>query len=149
MVTVTWPTKQVLVIRKKYPDPDGKLRSLRRGKEISQAAHAALAFLCNQLYRLNWFNRILHQVFGIVLIKVNKPQMDWAQNSYAKICCQVETEEELMAIAKKAEEFGVICNVITDSGKTEFYGQPTVTCLAIGPDVSHLIDQITGDLELY
>jgi len=38
--------------------------------------------------------------------------------------------------------------LITDSGKTEFHGQPTRTCLAIGPDVADKIDPITGQLEL-
>jgi PTH2 family peptidyl-tRNA hydrolase len=39
--------------------------------------------------------------------------------------------------------------VITDSGRTEFCGVPTRTCLALGPDLASKIDAITGTLELY
>jgi peptidyl-tRNA hydrolase len=36
----------------------------------------------------------------------------------------------------------------TDSGKTEFPGEPTNTCLAIGPDDADKIDAVTGELQL-
>jgi hypothetical protein len=39
--------------------------------------------------------------------------------------------------------------VITDSGRTEFAGVPTRTCLALGPDLASRIDSVTGGLELY
>jgi PTH2 family peptidyl-tRNA hydrolase len=39
--------------------------------------------------------------------------------------------------------------VINDSGKTEFGGVPTKTCLALGPDLAERIDALTGHLELY
>jgi len=42
----------------------------------------------------------------------------------------------------------VECHVITDNGKTEFGGIPTKTCLALGPDLSEKIDEVTGDLKL-
>lgn len=38
--------------------------------------------------------------------------------------------------------------MITDSGKTEFHGRSTRTCLAIGPAAADRIDAITGHLEL-
>lgn len=39
-------------------------------------------------------------------------------------------------------------HLITDSGKTEFHGEPTDTCLAIGPGEADKIDEITGHLQL-
>ena len=68
--------------------------------------------------------------------------------AFAKICCRVNSEDELMNIHDKAIEVGLEVHLITDSGKTEFHGHPTRTCLAIGPDVSEKIDAVTGQLEL-
>jgi PTH2 family peptidyl-tRNA hydrolase len=42
----------------------------------------------------------------------------------------------------------VVFDLIIDSGKTEFGGVPTKTCLAIGPDYSEKIDKVTGNLKL-
>jgi PTH2 family peptidyl-tRNA hydrolase len=45
-------------------------------------------------------------------------------------------------------EAGLEVHLITDNGKTEFHGEPTRTCLAIGPDDAEKIDAITGRLQL-
>jgi PTH2 family peptidyl-tRNA hydrolase len=68
--------------------------------------------------------------------------------SFAKVCVRCNCEEELMAIHDKAIEMGLEVHLITDSGRTEFHGKPTRTCLAIGPDDASKIDLVTGDLEL-
>jgi PTH2 family peptidyl-tRNA hydrolase len=52
-------------------------------------------------------------------------------------------------IAAAAEQAGLVCHVITDSGWTEFAGVPTKTCLAIGPDWCDMIDPVTSHLKLY
>ena len=53
-----------------------------------------------------------------------------------------------MSIHEQAISAGLQVHLITDSGKTEFHGQPTRTCLAIGPDDAAKIDAVTGHLEL-
>jgi peptidyl-tRNA hydrolase len=70
------------------------------------------------------------------------------RGSFAKVCCRVDSAEELMEIYNKAVDAGLEVHLITDSGKTEFHGQPTRTCLAIGPADAEKIDPITGELEL-
>ena len=45
-----------------------------------------------------------------------------------------------MEIHDKALAAGLEVHLITDSGKTEFHGEPTNTCLAIGPDEADKID---------
>ena len=72
----------------------------------------------------------------------------WITGSFAKVCVRCNSEEELIAIHDKAIELGLEVHLITDSGRTEFHGQPTRTCLAIGPDEASKIDQVTGHLEL-
>lgn len=53
-----------------------------------------------------------------------------------------------MEIFHAAEVAGLVVNLITDNGTTEFGGIPTKTCLAIGPDYKERIDPITKHLKL-
>jgi PTH2 family peptidyl-tRNA hydrolase len=60
----------------------------------------------------------------------------------------VDSEQELMDIYDRAVRAGLEVHLITDSGRTEFHGEPTRTCLAIGPAVAEAVDVITGHLQL-
>jgi PTH2 family peptidyl-tRNA hydrolase len=126
--------KQVIVMRKKYPDGKGGTTGLRTGKLISQGAHASCSFLADRVRSTK--------------PKLSKEEQAWIDGAFAKICVSVDTEEELLEIYNKAKVAGLEVHLITDSGRTEFNGVPTKTCLAIGPDVSSKIDKITGHLKL-
>ncbi len=128
------PTKQVIVIRR-------DLR-MRRGKEIAQGAHAASAWLAEL---------VIHQMAPGAAgpVPLTEAQRTWLSTSFRKVTVKVTSEDELMAVYTKAREAGLLVNLITDRGLTEFGGVPTRTCLAIGPDYDDLIDPVTGDLELY
>lgn len=132
--------KQVIVIRKDL--------KMRRGKEISQGAHASIAFLTRKIqeYMKEPFTGDVDQDFSNCLTQV---ELDWINGIFAKVCVRVNSEEELLEIERKAKEAGLECHLITDRGLTEFGGVATHTCLAIGPDESEKIDPITGHLELY
>jgi PTH2 family peptidyl-tRNA hydrolase len=65
------------------------------------------------------------------------------------VTLQVDSEEELLDVFQRAETAGLVVHLITDAGLTEFGGEPTRTCLAIGPDYDSEIDAVTGDLRLY
>ena len=124
-------TKQAIVMRKDL--------KCRRGKEIAQGSHASMAFLTRRLEGMSHVS--MDNLPAVV--------QEWLNTSFAKVCLQVNSEEELLAIEQKAIELGIECHVITDSGRTEFNGVPTKTCLALGPDESEKIDKITGHLKLY
>src|SRR6056297_4285381 len=111
---------------------------MRRGKQIAQGAHASLAFL----------TRRLQSKASIGMDDFSPNEQAWISGSFAKVCVRCNSEDELMAVHDKAIELGLEVHVITDSGRTEFHGQPTRTCLAIGPDDATKIDQVTGELEL-
>lgn len=111
---------------------------MRRGKQIAQGAHASMSFIC----------RRLQEAGSVSLYDFTDAQREWLTGAFAKVCCRVDSEEELMAIHDKALEAGLEVHLITDSGKTEFHGEPTNTCLAIGPDEAEKIDDITGHLQL-
>ena len=111
---------------------------MRRGKQIAQGAHASMSFL----------TRKLQSKSSICIDDFSPNEQTWIMGSFAKVCVRCNSEEELMAIHDKANEIGLEVQLITDSGRTEFHGQPTRTCLAIGPDEASKIDQVTGHLEL-
>jgi PTH2 family peptidyl-tRNA hydrolase len=125
------PVKQVIVIRR-------DLR-MRRGKEIAQGAHAAMAWLTRRM------------VFGDASASVNlsAAEMDWLAGGSRKVTVTVTSEEQLMAVYEKARAAGLVAELITDSGRTEFHGVPTPTSVGIGPDYDDVIDPVTGDLDLY
>jgi len=119
--------KQVIVMRNDL--------NMRKGKMIAQGAHASLSFLTRRLENSD-------------KIKLSKPEQEWLDSSFAKVCVRVDSEQQLLEIFQKAKHAMLEVHLITDSGKTEFHGEPTLTCLAIGPDYSSKIDQITGSLQL-
>lgn len=122
--------KQVIVMRHDL--------KMRRGKQIAQGAHASMSFICRRLQERG----------SVSLNDFSECEGAWLTGAFAKVCCRVDSEEELMAIHEKAVEAGLEVQLITDSGKTEFHGVQTRTCLAIGPDDSEKIDAITGQLQL-
>jgi len=111
---------------------------MRRGKQIAQGAHASMSFICRRLQERG----------TISLDDFSAAERAWLNGAFAKICCRVDSEDELMVIHDKAVDAGLEVHLITDSGKTEFHGVPTRTCLAIGPDDAERIDAITGQLQL-
>lgn len=121
-------TKMVIVMRTDL--------NMRKGKMIAQGGHAvAKVLLCD---------RQLSQFCGN-----QYPVQSWLNDGLStKICVRVNSEEELMDLFGKASDAGIEAHVVTDSGLTEFNGVPTKTCMAIGPDYSSKIDQITGHLQL-
>ncbi len=139
-------TKQVIVIRTKYPDGKGGTRTLRRGKEIAQCSHASMSFLTRpyQAYLQRfWLWRWLFRP------NLTLGAIDWLKSGFTKICVQVDSEDQLLDIYERAKQAGLESHIVMDSGKTEFGGIPTYTAVAIGPNYSGEIDKITGNLKLY
>ncbi len=122
--------KQVIVMRHDL--------KMRRGKQIAQGAHASMSFLTRRLQKYGHTS----------LANCSSAEQAWLTGRFAKVCCRVDSEEELLAIYDQAQKAGLEVHLITDSGKTEFHGVPTNTCLAIGPDDSEKIDAVTGHLSL-
>jgi PTH2 family peptidyl-tRNA hydrolase len=129
------PTKQVIVIRR-------DLR-MRRGKEIAQGAHASMAWLRQRIMPH------LTPAGRADQVRFSEAERVWLDVSMRKVTVKVASEQELLDVYGKALAAGLVVELITDRGLTEFGGVPTRTCLAVGPDYDDLIDPVTGDLELY
>lgn len=114
-------------------EKDGQKFKMRKGKEIAQACHASMKFLVKKTLNKE---------------DITEAERYWLENKFTKICVQVEKEDDLFALMKKAELAGLNVQIVQDCGLTEF-NEPTYTCLAIGPDYAEKIDPITKDLKLY
>lgn len=131
--------KQVIVVRKDL--------KMRRGKEIAQASHASMAWLTQRLNQTHiGYPGQSHSRYSVVL---SEAEDAWISGAFTKVCVRVNSEEELLAVHQRATEAGLNSILITDKGLTEFNGEPTPTCVGIGPDFSDRLDPITGDLTLY
>jgi peptidyl-tRNA hydrolase, PTH2 family len=129
------PTKQVIVIRR-------DLR-MRRGKEIAQGGHASMAWLRQRIMPH------LTPAGQADQVQFSPAERSWLDVSMRKVTVKVGSEQELLDVYGQALAAGLVAEMITDRGLTEFGGVPTRTCLAVGPDYDDLIDPVTGDLELY
>jgi len=126
--------KQVIVMRKDL--------NMRKGKMISQGAHASLKAILN----CGKFDSSESNVYTILC--PNDVRI-WMETNYKKITVGVDSLDELLELYKFAEDNYPLIpkTLIQDLGLTEF-NEPTYTCFAIGPASSEIIDQITGHLKL-
>jgi len=107
---------------------------------MAQAAHASMKV---------FFDRgVVYSSLGKLAIELTEPMIKWVNGIFAKIVVGCNSEEELINLAQAAADANIPHALITDVGRTEFHGEPTVTALAIGPDYPEKIDPITGGLKL-
>lgn len=129
---------------------------MRRGKEIAQGAHASMAVFFERMHtpyhvydeevgQSEYYTEETYQYIA----DLTPAMHEWKENSFTKICVVVHSEAELVELLEKAREAGLPASLITDNGRTEFNGVPTVTCGAIGPAHKADLDPITGHLTLY
>lgn len=134
-------TKQVIVIRKDL--------NMRKGKMIAQGSHASMAFLTKTL-KIRPCSKFIvgDEEWSSAKINVSEETISWLDNSFRKIVCYVDSEEELLEIHNKALNAGLISHLIEDNGTTEFGGIKTKTCIAIGPHFCSKFEGLTDHLPL-
>jgi len=144
-------TKQVIVIRKDL--------KMRKGKMISQGAHASLKVILDMMvdydpwedqYMYEYIHSMNPRKYKEKHLKLEKdsPLENWIEGTFTKITCSVDSLEELKELNEKAKKSKIPCSIITDIGKTEFNGIPTITAIAIGPADVKRINPITQNLKL-
>jgi peptidyl-tRNA hydrolase, PTH2 family len=110
--------KQVIVVNESLKLPRGKLSA--------QVAHAAVeAFLAAS----------------------SKVKDAWLNLGMPKVVLQGSSEEEIVALAERAEKAGLPAALIQDAGRTTV-SPGTVTCIGIGPAEEQEIDRLTGHMKL-
>jgi PTH2 family peptidyl-tRNA hydrolase len=111
--------KQVLVLRHDL--------NMRKGKMVSQGAHAAIGALKD----------------------APAPYVQqWEDEGCTKICVSVLDESALLELSAAVSMAGLPAYLVQDAGRTEFLGEATYTALGIGPAPAEEIDKLTGNLPL-
>lgn len=121
--------------------------SMRRGKECAMAGHASMAWLSNRIRPQ--IPKVWNPNYNAVRLQFTEAEHAWLTGLFTKVCVQVDTEEELVAVYDAARKAGLLAEMITDAGLTEFSGIPTKVCVALGPAPASTLDPITGHLKLY
>jgi PTH2 family peptidyl-tRNA hydrolase len=128
---MTDKVKQVIVMRKDL--------NMSKGKMVAQGCHASIAFLTNKMkYNLS-------NPEALWWVNLSQAEKEWVYGTFFKVCVGVDSEKELLDIAYNAIAMGISVKYIEE---TAGFDKPTVTCLAIGPDYSSVIDPITKHLKL-
>lgn len=128
-------TKQVIVIRKDL--------KMRKGKIVSQGAHAAMKVFFDK-------GSIITNDAGtrVLCIPLTEDMEEWVDNIFTKIVCSVDSLEKLIELFDLARTLKIPCSLIQDAGLTEFGGVPTYTAIAIGPAKNEDVDRVTKGLPL-
>jgi PTH2 family peptidyl-tRNA hydrolase len=124
-------TQQTIVVRKDL--------KMRKGKIASQVAHASMKVILDQG---NWLED------DCLIISVTPEQKEWINGIFTKIVLGCDSESDIHSLAERAKRLDIPYAIITDCGKTEFHGIPTVTCIAIGPYRSILVKDMTSEYKL-
>ena len=77
----------------------------------------------------------------------NKLLKKYDKDGSVKICVKAFDASHLENLVKEAENLGLITALIEDEGRTEL-DRATLTCCAIGPGESYLIDKVCKSLKL-
>lgn len=103
---------------------------MSKGKVAAQCAHATL--MCYKL-------ALDHCPEGVKL---------WSYSGQAKIALKLDgNAQELLKLADKASEIGVVNALVRDDGRTQVE-RGTITVLGLGPSPAQLIDKVSGHLKL-
>lgn len=134
-------TKQVIVMRKDLKNVEG--HKVKSGKLVAQGAHASMGAV-KDMMEVRQGNGCVEYVLKV---KPDSVLEDWWEGSFTKVALGCDTLQDLLDIYKQSKDSKLPVSIITDSGRTEFGGKPTITCIAIGPADSADIDKITGHLK--
>ena len=128
--------KMVICVRKDL--------NMRKGKIAAQVAHASMKVLLDKMITY----REIFTIDRTLSLTEHDPINMWLDDLFTKVVVSVNSEAELLKIYTLAKLKNLPCALIRDAGKTEFHGEETNTCCAIGPSYTSEIDKITGSLEL-
>jgi peptidyl-tRNA hydrolase len=104
-----------------------------------QGAHASIAFLTNKM------KDNLSNPEALWWVNLSQAEKEWVYGTFFKVCVGVDSEKELLDIGYNAVMLGLSVKYIEE---TTGFDKPTVTCIAIGPDYSSVIDPVTKHLKL-
>ncbi|KAF0693675.1 Aste57867_15378 [Aphanomyces stellatus] len=115
------PHKMVLVVRNDL--------KMGKGKIAAQCGHATLG------------------AYKRAVKRTPRAVECWETFGQAKIALKIESEDEMLALASRAKDMGIVHHVVIDAGRTQI-APNTRTVLAVGPAPNGDVDNLTGHLKL-
>lgn len=140
----SYKAKQMIVMRRDL--------KMRKGKIAAQSGHACVEAVLLALVREGRAGKLCAEGDWVRIEHEGddcSPLTDWFDAGVAKVCVYVDSEEELLDLAREGRSRGFAVALVRDAGYTEFHGEPTYTCLAFEPLPADVIDPLTGELPLY
>jgi PTH2 family peptidyl-tRNA hydrolase len=116
--------KMVILIRKDLNSTHGKM--------IAQSAHAALGVFTERFKPTSNPNEMV--------IELNDDMKEWLIGSFAKIALKCDSLQDIEDAEQWAKDNNIPHKKITDNGTTQFNNIPTITCIAVGPCKSEILD---------
>jgi len=113
--------KQVIVLRTDL--------GMSKGKLIAQGAHVSVGASFLAFHKTK-------EIFD-----------EWMKEGHTRIICKARSLEELKKLEYSAAELEITYMMVEDLGRTEL-APGTITAIAIGPDLSERVDEVTGSLKL-
>lgn len=131
--------KQTIVVRKDL--------KMRKGKIAAQAAHASMKVFFDRMEETEMESESGDILKGYVFPATDEMRA-WIDGMFTKIVVGCNSEQEIFDLELKAQRLGVPCAVIVDNGLTEFHGEKTVTCIALGPADAETLEELTSQFPL-
>lgn len=129
-------SKQVIIVRRDL--------NMSIGKTASQVAHASMKSIFDRYIKISISGKDVECKVEKIPWQVAK----WLDGSFTKIVVAVNSEKELLDLYNEIKDTDIPVGLIRDEGRTEL-GQPTYTCLGVGPWSPEKINKFTGNLPLY
>lgn len=123
--------KQIIAVREDL--------GMSRGKIASQCAHASMKSLVDAMSKTFDQNTVEWKLN----LNSDLDMKEWLEGSFTKIVVAVKDEAELDKLYAKAKDANLRVSMIIDNGTTEFGGEKTKTCIAVGPHSAEKLDPIT------
>lgn len=141
--------KQVIVVRTDL--------GMSIGKVAAQVAHASLGAIKRmmekteiQIYKDNTLDLFKPANDYTLRVFHDSPLYYWwdEQYSFTKVVLGCDSEKALLDLEKHARDLKLPNCLIIDMARTELK-EKAPTCVAIGPDLSERINEVTGHLKLF
>ena len=135
-----YKVKMVILVRRDLKNAKGK--PVHPPKMMAQVGHAGHLWLTERFKEASRDNE------GRFVVELTEAERTWlVDGDCAKIVLGVDDEQQMNDIVAQAIWIGVRTQEVLDAGHTEFDGKPTVTCVALGPERSDILDKVTGHLK--
>jgi PTH2 family peptidyl-tRNA hydrolase len=92
--------------------------------------------------------QVSHASLDSYLISNRIIRRAWHNEGQKKVILEVNSEQELLDLAKKAQSRALECALIYDLGLTELKPN-TLTCMGLEINENEVINEITGELNLF